>query len=117
MVGPVGGRSLERGALRRLDGREGRPLAVEVDEIQLREDPHQTAGERRGPGLRTLAPEQCLAGLPTGGPGRGGRSPIDEYLSQSLAQVHPTPGASSLARTDGRAPVPPEYLCKETGPT
>ena len=70
MVGPEGGRALERGPLGRLDGPEGRPLAVEVHEVELREDPHQAAGERRGPGLRPLAPEQCLAGLPAGVPRR-----------------------------------------------
>ena len=64
MVGPVGGRSLERGPLGRLDDREGRPFAVEVHEVELREDPHQAAGERRGPGLRPLAPEQASQASP-----------------------------------------------------
>ena len=70
MVGPEGGGALERGPLGRLDGPEGRPFAIEVDEIELREDPHQAAGQRRGPGLRPLAPEQCLTGLPAALPRR-----------------------------------------------
>ena len=64
MVGPEGGRALERGPLGRLDDREGRPVAIEVDEVELREDPHEAAGERRGPRLRPLAPEQASQASP-----------------------------------------------------
>jgi hypothetical protein len=69
MVGPEGGRALERSALGHFDDPEGRPLAVEDDEIELREDPHEAPGKRAGPRLRPLALEQCLEGLPADVPG------------------------------------------------
>ena len=47
MVGPEGGRPLQRGPLRRVGDLEGRPVAVEDGEIELREDPHEASGERR----------------------------------------------------------------------
>ena len=68
--------------------REGRPVAIEVDEAELGEDPHQPARERRGPRLRPVArgapprrpprrrrPPRAARGR--GRPaGRAGRSPI-----------------------------------------
>ena len=122
MVGPEGGRALERGARGRLDEPEGRPFAIEGDEIELREDPHQAPRERRRPRLRPLAPEHGLEGLPAGLPrpraargrgrsaGRAGRSPTRVFVEQSVAQAHPTPdgstpcadGRSSSARARGR---------------
>jgi hypothetical protein len=44
MVGPEGRRALQRRARRVLHDPEGRPLAIEDHEIELREDPHQTPG-------------------------------------------------------------------------
>ena len=106
LVGHVGGRALERGALRVLGHLEGRPFAIEAGEPQLREDPHQAARECRGPRLRTLAPEQMLDRLTAArsgsravrgrrrSAGRGGRSPIRVFVEQSLVQTYPRPGGS-----------------------
>ena len=68
MVGPEGGRTLERGAPGLLGEPEGLPVAIEDREIELREDPHQAPRERGGPRLRPLAPERGLKGLPADRP-------------------------------------------------
>ena len=66
----------QRGARGGLDRPEGRPVAVEDDEIELREDPHEAPGERRCPRLRPLAPERRFAGLPAGLP-RPAQVPVE----------------------------------------
>ena len=47
----------------RLGEPEGRPVAIEADELELGEDPHQAARERGRPRLRPLAPEHGLERL------------------------------------------------------
>ena len=56
MVGPEGHRALQRRARGSLDDPKGRSFAIEDDEIELGEDPHQAPRERGGPRLRPLAP-------------------------------------------------------------
>ena len=58
--------------------------ALEVDEAQLREDPHQPARERRGPRLRPVTAEQRLTGLTAHRPHRA-QGAVDG--GQRLAQV------------------------------
>ncbi len=74
LVGPEGGRPLERRADGRRHHREGRPLAPELHEMKLGEDSHQTPGERRRPRLRTVPPERRLTGLPVHRPRRADRA-------------------------------------------
>ena len=63
MVSPEGRRALQRGPRRLPDDPEGRPLAIEDDEIELGEDPHQAPRERGRPRLRPLAPKHRLERL------------------------------------------------------
>ena len=63
MVRPEGRRALQRGPRRPLDDPEGRPLAIEDDEIELGEDPHQAPCERGRPRVRPLAPKHRLERL------------------------------------------------------
>jgi hypothetical protein len=84
LVGREGGGTFERGALRTVDRFEAETSAIEVDEAQLHEDPHQAARECRGPWLRPLAPEQRLTGLTARHPHRAQGA---VHGGQRLAQV------------------------------
>ena len=61
-----------------------RHSAIEVDEAEFREDPHQPARERRGPWLRPVATEQRLTGLTARHPHRAQGA---VHGGQRLAQV------------------------------
>ena len=86
-IDPVGRRALERG-LRRARDRQGRQIPVEADELQLREDPDQPAGQPWRTSMRTIAAKQSLE-LLAGHPPPEPQAPVerDERSAETVLQL------------------------------
>ena len=72
----------------RLRDRQGRQIPVEADELQLREDPDQPAGQTRRAAMRTVAAKQALE-LLAGHPSPVPEAPVegDERSAETVLQL------------------------------
>src|ERR1700722_19610429 len=74
-VDPERRRALQRGRRGARDG-QGRQIPVEADELQLREDPDEPAGEPRRTAVRTISAKQALE-LPADRPPQLPEAPVE----------------------------------------